>query len=71
MYAAMKKIINLGLAVSDCFCLSFSFQPCEQGKKLKRIHWVANIGTALKFLEGRKVGALLMYLLSDCCIHML
>uniref|UniRef100_A0A3B4V828 Calponin-homology (CH) domain-containing protein n=1 Tax=Seriola dumerili TaxID=41447 RepID=A0A3B4V828_SERDU len=29
--------------------------PCEQGKKLKRIHWVANIGTALNFLEGRKV----------------
>ncbi|KAM4529485.1 nesprin-1 isoform 3-T3 [Fundulus diaphanus] len=28
--------------------------PCEQGKKLKRIHWLANIGTALKFLEGRK-----------------
>ncbi|XP_047184808.1 nesprin-1-like [Scophthalmus maximus] len=28
--------------------------PCEQGKKLKRIHWVANIGTALNFLEGRK-----------------
>lgn len=36
-------------------CFQFSFQPCEQGKKLKRIHWVANIGTALKFLEGRKV----------------
>uniref|UniRef100_A0A3P8WQC3 Calponin-homology (CH) domain-containing protein n=1 Tax=Cynoglossus semilaevis TaxID=244447 RepID=A0A3P8WQC3_CYNSE len=29
--------------------------PCEQGKKLKRIHWVANIGTALNFLEGRKI----------------
>uniref|UniRef100_A0A3Q2NMQ8 Nesprin-1-like n=1 Tax=Fundulus heteroclitus TaxID=8078 RepID=A0A3Q2NMQ8_FUNHE len=29
--------------------------PCEQGKKLKRIHWLANIGTALKFLEGRKI----------------
>uniref|UniRef100_A0A3P8TDH7 Calponin-homology (CH) domain-containing protein n=1 Tax=Amphiprion percula TaxID=161767 RepID=A0A3P8TDH7_AMPPE len=29
--------------------------PSEQGKKLKRIHWVANIGTALKFLEGRKI----------------
>uniref|UniRef100_A0A8C3G4R7 Calponin-homology (CH) domain-containing protein n=1 Tax=Cyclopterus lumpus TaxID=8103 RepID=A0A8C3G4R7_CYCLU len=29
--------------------------PCEPGKKLKRIHWVTNIGTALKFLEGRKV----------------
>uniref|UniRef100_A0A8C8SH52 Calponin-homology (CH) domain-containing protein n=1 Tax=Pelusios castaneus TaxID=367368 RepID=A0A8C8SH52_9SAUR len=29
--------------------------PCEQGRHLKRIHWVANIGTALKFLEGRKV----------------
>ncbi|KAK1888949.1 Nesprin-1 [Dissostichus eleginoides] len=28
--------------------------PCEPGKKLKRIHWVANIGTALNFLEGRK-----------------
>ncbi|XP_067337447.1 nesprin-1 isoform X16 [Channa argus] len=28
--------------------------PCEQGTKLKRIHWVANIGTALNFLEGRK-----------------
>ncbi|GLD49390.1 nesprin-1-like protein [Lates japonicus] len=28
--------------------------PCEHGKKLKRIHWVANIGTALNFLEGRK-----------------
>lgn len=36
-------------------CSPFSLQPCEQGKKLKRIHWVANIGTALKFLEGRKV----------------
>uniref|UniRef100_A0A8B9BQI1 Spectrin repeat containing nuclear envelope protein 1 n=1 Tax=Anser brachyrhynchus TaxID=132585 RepID=A0A8B9BQI1_9AVES len=30
--------------------------PCEQGRQLKRIHWVANIGTALKFLEGRRVG---------------
>uniref|UniRef100_A0A8C0UUC2 Calponin-homology (CH) domain-containing protein n=1 Tax=Cyanistes caeruleus TaxID=156563 RepID=A0A8C0UUC2_CYACU len=28
--------------------------PCEQGRHLKRIHWVANIGTALKFLEGRR-----------------
>lgn len=36
-------------------CSPFSFQRCEQGKKLKRIHWVANIGTALNFLEGRKV----------------
>uniref|UniRef100_A0A8C2F311 Calponin-homology (CH) domain-containing protein n=1 Tax=Cyprinus carpio TaxID=7962 RepID=A0A8C2F311_CYPCA len=30
--------------------------PCEQGRQLRRIHWVSNIGTALKFLEGRKVG---------------
>uniref|UniRef100_A0A3B5AGS9 Calponin-homology (CH) domain-containing protein n=1 Tax=Stegastes partitus TaxID=144197 RepID=A0A3B5AGS9_9TELE len=29
--------------------------PCEQGRQLKRIHWVSNIGTALKFLEGRKI----------------
>ncbi|XP_056619733.1 nesprin-1-like [Triplophysa dalaica] len=28
--------------------------PCEQGRKLRRIHWVANIGRALKFLEGRR-----------------
>uniref|UniRef100_A0A3Q3KI06 Calponin-homology (CH) domain-containing protein n=1 Tax=Monopterus albus TaxID=43700 RepID=A0A3Q3KI06_MONAL len=28
--------------------------PCEQGRQLKRIHWVSNIGAALKFLEGRK-----------------
>uniref|UniRef100_A0A673LCT9 Calponin-homology (CH) domain-containing protein n=1 Tax=Sinocyclocheilus rhinocerous TaxID=307959 RepID=A0A673LCT9_9TELE len=28
--------------------------PCEQGRQIKRIHWVSNIGTALKFLEGRK-----------------
>uniref|UniRef100_A0A4W4DRD5 Calponin-homology (CH) domain-containing protein n=1 Tax=Electrophorus electricus TaxID=8005 RepID=A0A4W4DRD5_ELEEL len=28
--------------------------PCEQGRQLKRIHWVSNIGTALKFLEGRR-----------------
>lgn len=37
------------------YCSLFPSQPCEQGKKLKRIHWVANVGTALKFLEGRKV----------------
>lgn len=30
-------------------------KPREQGRQLKRIHWVSNIGTALKFLEGRKV----------------
>lgn len=35
--------------------LFFLFKPCEQGRQLKRIHWVANIGTALKFLEGRRV----------------
>uniref|UniRef100_H3A1G7 Calponin-homology (CH) domain-containing protein n=1 Tax=Latimeria chalumnae TaxID=7897 RepID=H3A1G7_LATCH len=29
--------------------------PCEQSRHLKRIHWVANIGTALKFLEGRRI----------------
>ncbi|XP_013912844.1 PREDICTED: nesprin-1-like [Thamnophis sirtalis] len=29
--------------------------PCEQGRKLKRIHGVANIGTSLKFLEGRRI----------------
>ncbi|KAB0392836.1 hypothetical protein E2I00_007090, partial [Balaenoptera physalus] len=28
--------------------------PCEQGRRTKRIHAVANIGTALKFLEGRQ-----------------
>uniref|UniRef100_A0AAY5F230 Calponin-homology (CH) domain-containing protein n=1 Tax=Electrophorus electricus TaxID=8005 RepID=A0AAY5F230_ELEEL len=28
--------------------------PCEQGCKLRRIHWLANVGTALHFLEGRR-----------------
>uniref|UniRef100_A0A8B9L4Z7 Spectrin repeat containing, nuclear envelope 1a n=1 Tax=Astyanax mexicanus TaxID=7994 RepID=A0A8B9L4Z7_ASTMX len=28
--------------------------PCEQGRKLRRIHWLANVGTALRFLEGRR-----------------
>ncbi|XP_028808913.1 nesprin-1 isoform X6 [Denticeps clupeoides] len=28
--------------------------PCERGRKLQRIHWVANVGTALNFLEGRR-----------------
>ncbi len=31
------------------------WQPCEQGRKLRKIHWVANVGRALKFLEGRRV----------------
>ncbi|XP_041950505.1 nesprin-1 [Alosa sapidissima] len=26
---------------------------CEQGRRLQRIHWVANVRTALNFLEGR------------------
>ncbi|RXM34941.1 Nesprin-1 [Acipenser ruthenus] len=29
--------------------------PCEQGRQMRRIHWVSNIGTALKFLEGRRI----------------
>ncbi|CAL8300487.1 unnamed protein product [Boreogadus saida] len=29
--------------------------PCEQGRQIKRIHWVSNIGTALRFLEGRRI----------------
>ncbi|KPP57545.1 hypothetical protein Z043_124718, partial [Scleropages formosus] len=29
--------------------------PCEQGRQFKRIHWVSNVGTALKFLESRRV----------------
>uniref|UniRef100_A0AAR2JHF7 Spectrin repeat containing, nuclear envelope 1b n=1 Tax=Pygocentrus nattereri TaxID=42514 RepID=A0AAR2JHF7_PYGNA len=29
--------------------------PCEQGRKLRRIHWLANVGTALRFLEGRRI----------------
>ncbi|XP_068610253.1 nesprin-1 [Brachionichthys hirsutus] len=29
--------------------------PVEQGKELKSSQWVANVGTALNFLEGRKV----------------
>lgn len=45
-------LCQLDLSLS-ALCL----KPCEQGRQLKRIHWVSNIGTALKFLEGRKVSA--------------
>lgn len=62
--------------------LFFLFKPCEQGRQLKRIHWVANIGTALKFLEGRRVGLValspgysfffsLSFLKCMICIHLL
>lgn len=57
-YILPSRFLSLSISLLLPFhihCSPFSFQPCEQGKKLKRIHWVANIGTALKFLEGRKV----------------
>ncbi|ETE70296.1 Nesprin-1, partial [Ophiophagus hannah] len=65
----MKLLRNPPMVVKDLFedikdgivlialleVLSGQKLPCEQGRKLKRIHGVANIGTALKFLEGRRV----------------
>lgn len=45
----------LGCLISYSLVCSVCLKPCEQGRQLKRIHWVSNIGTALKFLEGRKV----------------
>lgn len=47
-----ETAFSTSLIFTSCpLCL----KPREQGRQLKRIHWVSNIGTALKFLEGRKV----------------
>lgn len=46
---------DLSMSVHAVTAMPFFPQPCEQGRRVKRIHAVANIGTALKFLEGRKV----------------
>lgn len=48
-------IQDLSMSVRAVTAMPFFPQPCEQGRRVKRIHAVANIGTALKFLEGRKV----------------
>lgn len=52
---SLSIISPLFLCFFFLYCSPAPFQQCEQGKKLKRIHWVANIGRALTFLEGRKV----------------
>nr|KAF6506223.1 hypothetical protein HJG63_008012 [Rousettus aegyptiacus] len=52
LFEDMKDGVKL-LALLEV--LSGQKLPCEQGRRMKRIHAVANIGTALKFLEGRKV----------------
>lgn len=52
LFEDMKDGIKL-LALLEV--LSGQKLPCEQGHRGKRIHAVANIGTALKFLEGRKI----------------
>uniref|UniRef100_G3UJN9 Spectrin repeat containing nuclear envelope protein 1 n=1 Tax=Loxodonta africana TaxID=9785 RepID=G3UJN9_LOXAF len=51
LFEDMKDGVKL-LALLEV--LSGEKLPCEQGRRMKRIHAVANIGTALKFLEGRK-----------------
>ncbi|XP_045150497.1 nesprin-1-like [Echinops telfairi] len=52
LFEDMKDGVKL-LALLEV--LSGQKLPCEQGRRMKRIHAVANIGTALKFLEGRKI----------------
>uniref|UniRef100_G1TJ82 Spectrin repeat containing nuclear envelope protein 1 n=1 Tax=Oryctolagus cuniculus TaxID=9986 RepID=G1TJ82_RABIT len=51
LFEDMKDGVKL-LALLEV--LSGQKLPCEQGRRMKRIHAVANIGTALRFLEGRK-----------------
>ncbi|KAM8787980.1 nesprin-1-like [Rhynchonycteris naso] len=51
LFEDMKDGVKL-LALLEV--LSGQKLPCEQGRRMKRIHAVANIGTALKFLEGRQ-----------------
>lgn len=52
LFEDMKDGVRL-LALLEV--LSGQKLPCEQGRRLKRIHAVANIGSALRFLEGRKI----------------
>ncbi|KAF6114471.1 hypothetical protein HJG60_010466 [Phyllostomus discolor] len=52
LFEDMKDGVKL-LALLEV--LSGQKLPCEQGRRMKRIHAVANIGTALNFLEGRKI----------------
>uniref|UniRef100_A0A5F9C856 Spectrin repeat containing nuclear envelope protein 1 n=1 Tax=Oryctolagus cuniculus TaxID=9986 RepID=A0A5F9C856_RABIT len=52
LFEDMKDGVKL-LALLEV--LSGQKLPCEQGRRMKRIHAVANIGTALRFLEGRKI----------------
>uniref|UniRef100_A0A6I8NCW5 Spectrin repeat containing nuclear envelope protein 1 n=1 Tax=Ornithorhynchus anatinus TaxID=9258 RepID=A0A6I8NCW5_ORNAN len=52
LFEDMKDGIKL-LALLEV--LSGQKLPYEQGRHMKRIHSVANIGTALKFLEGRRI----------------
>ncbi|KAM9000867.1 nesprin-1 isoform 8-T9 [Sarcophilus harrisii] len=52
LFEDMKDGVKL-LALLEV--LSGQKLPCEQGRHMKRIHSVANIGTALKFLEGRRI----------------
>ncbi|KAB1275410.1 Nesprin-1 [Camelus dromedarius] len=52
LFEDMKDGVKL-LALLEV--LSGQKLPCEQGRRMKRIHAVANIGTALQFLEGRKI----------------
>nr|XP_013006519.1 LOW QUALITY PROTEIN: nesprin-1-like [Cavia porcellus] len=51
LFEDMKDGVKL-LALLEV--LSGQKLPCEQGRRMKRIHAVANIGRALSFLEGRK-----------------
>ncbi|XP_056332375.1 LOW QUALITY PROTEIN: nesprin-1 [Danio aesculapii] len=54
MMGLLARVLLSFISTTDKPLLS-CLQPCEQGRQLKRIHWVSNIGTALKFLEGRKI----------------
>lgn len=55
MITHLSGIWSLLMVILILTAMNFFPQPCEQGHRGKRIHAVANIGTALKFLEGRKV----------------
>lgn len=55
IWTHLSGIWSLSVSILVVMAMPFFPQPCEQGRRVKRIHAVANIGTALKFLEGRKV----------------
>ena len=56
-YSYYEKLLVI-LSIVSVMYPSLVFQRMEKGTRLKRLHFISNVTTALKFLEARKVGTL-------------